>query len=625
MRRAQVCMRIVAGGALLNLASSLCSAEPSQATNNQGLTATCLINGITIHTSRIEQKDGKYLLHPRDGGEPLAIAPDQIRSIGSACGSLVPTSANAPGSMQQSAAPLREAIADAKASGGDAVAIPVPAGPQAPPAVPHAPAAAGERTGGQLANAAEKKFGPEDARRGAQRFGVYGANAMGEKLMPKLIEAFAQRRFGGKPIVARKDQDTTEYELRGSDGATAVAVIDLQFKGSSTAPTAFLERKASIGMMSRRAKPEEADRLNRTLKVDLLTPGDGNEHVVALDGLPILINKANPLKQLSLDQIARIFSGEIKNWKDVRGLDARGAAISGANAPIKIHARNDKSGAYDVFKSVVLEQADQPARALSPQAARHESNDQLSDAVAKDPGAIGFAPFPYIRQNHPVRLLLPCGMGVTPSRFTVKTEEYPLARRLYMYTPGVPSEPLADELLQYALSDDAQKVVNDAGFIDQEIEFQNAAEQQNWARMATGTTGNGLPADKTAPAEAVRTFNAAIQGMRRTSVVFRFDKGEASLDAKALQDAVRLAGYLRSPSGENKKFLLVGFADSFGDWEANARLSNTRAAQVAARLRSLGVRVPTQNVMSFSYLAPVACNDAAGQFQNRRVEVWIGK
>jgi phosphate transport system substrate-binding protein len=378
-------------------------------------------------------------------------------------------------------------------------------------------------------------------------------------------------------------------------------------------------------MMSRRAKPSEADRVNRVLKVDLLTPGDGNEHVVALDGLPILVNKANPIEQLSLNQIARIFSGEIRNWKDVRGRDARGAPVSGRNAPIHIHARNNKSGAYDVFRSIVLEQPNGRARTLSSEAARYESNEQLSEAVSRDPSAIGFAPFPYIKQNRPLRVILSCGISVAPTRFSVKSEEYPLARRMYIYTPGAPSQPLADELLQYAMSDEAQKIVNDAGFIDQEMEFQSPTEQLHWIKTVTAATGNGLPANKRAPEGAVRAFFAAIRGMRRSSMVFRFENGESDLDAKALQDSVRLAAYLRSPAGRHKKFLLVGFADAIGDWGANAKLSSQRADRVAARLRSLGVHISSQSVTSFSYLAPVACNNAAGRFQNRRVEVWIGK
>ena len=183
-------------------------------------------------------------------------------------------------------------------------------------------------------------------------------------------------------------------------------------------------------MSSRAANKDEIDKVTAQYNINLRAPG--NEHVLALDGLAVIVNPDNPVKQLTLDQIARIFSGEFTNWKDV--------SLNGLDRPIKVHARDNKSGTYDTFVALVLAPPDQPKRQLTPQATRYESSESLSDAVAKDPGAIGFIGLPYINKNHPLNIASTCGLLSGPSKFTVKTEEYPLARRLYLYTIGTPTE-----------------------------------------------------------------------------------------------------------------------------------------------------------------------------------------
>jgi phosphate transport system substrate-binding protein len=452
-------------------------------------------------------------------------------------------------------------------------------------------------------------------------FGIRGSNTIGERLMPTLIEAYATKTFGAPPVTKSLAPEHLTIELKKPKASAPVAVIDFRSEGTGTAPPALKTHEIEIGMMSRRIKPEEAADVLAAQNIDPRDPG--SEHVVALDGLAVVVNTANPIVKLALPQIAQIFAGEITNWRDVKGRNKANAEITGPDLPIRVHARDNKSGTYDTFKSLVLER-EEPKRKISPSASRYESSEELSAAVSKDPAAIGFIGFAYINKNVPVRIQSTCGLESEPSNFTVKLETYPLARRLYLYTLGAPNNRTVKKLLDYALSDEAQKTVVEAGFIDQTVENQTQEAQHRFVRTIETQQAYALPAGKDVPKEMGQQFAKSVAGMRRTSIVFRFQRNESVLDTLARQNVGRLQRYLAQPGQANRKVLLIGFADSDGGWDSNLALANARANSVVKELQGLGLHLPALQTASFSYMAPVACNDTdPGRALNRRVEVWI--
>jgi phosphate transport system substrate-binding protein len=404
----------------------------------------------------------------------------------------------------------------------------------------------------------------------APRFGIHGSNTIGERLMPMLIEAYGKKRLGVMPTAKLTAPEEQEITLRSSSGTRAI--IDLHAHGSGTAAPALIDGSAAIGMASRQLNPDEVRLIDQRFNVNVLAPG--NEHVLALDGLAVIVNPANPIKQMDLCQIARVFSGQIPNWRD----------IGGADRPIKIFRRDDKSGTYDTFKALVLA----PCHLnISPQAQLRESSETLTADVARDPDAIGFIGLPYINRNVALSISSSCGISSTPSKFSVKTEEYPLARRLYLYTVGAPSDPTARELLQFALSDEAQFTVQEAEFVDQAVGVEEEAEQRHWAESNAKNPTQMLPTGKLVPNDAVQTFQRAMGNSRRSSIVFRFEPGSAHLDTKALQDIGRLSRYLSSPVVSGKQFYIVGFADATGGWAPNrgARRGKGAAGCSSSRTR----------------------------------------
>jgi len=424
--------------------------------------------------------------------------------------------------------------------------------------------------------------------------GIHGSNTIGAQLMPSTVERFSEDEgFIAEKIVGG-DPEEVVFKLSDASGKD-VASIDIKSHGSGTAPKSLIEGKAQIGAMSRPIKDDEAKAVSEA-GVALKT------NVFALDGIVVFVSPKNPIKTLSLEQIAKIFSGDIKDWKDV----------GGTPGPIHLYARDAKSGTFDTFNSLVLA----PLKLkLGPSAKRFESSHDLSDETARDPNGIGFSGFAYIRNAKPLAVASTCGIVSTPDVFSVKTEEYPLARRLYLYSGK--AGPLGEKLISYALSDKAQDIISDAGFINQRI------VEQNFDQQAGRVWPAFLVADKEFNLALMRDLTNDVKTARRLSVNFRFHRNSAVLDDKAMQDIPRLARFLKSDASE-REVLLLGFTDSTGAFETNKVLGLNRATSFKNALVAEGVPANRITVRGYGSLLPAGCNTSeAGQAVNRRVEVWL--
>jgi phosphate transport system substrate-binding protein len=170
---------------------------------------------------------------------------------------------------------------------------------------------------------------------------------------------------------------------------------------------------------------------------------------VALDALAVYINKENPIEQLSIDQVRRIFQGEVTNWKDVGGPDAG----------IVLYGRENSSGTYVFFKEHVLENGDFAARyqGLPGTAA-------VINAVTKDPSGVGYGGIGYATDVKTIAITKETGVpAVSPSMENVLDNTYPLSRQLFWYTAGTPAG-VTKELADWVLSPDGQKIVTDVGY-----------------------------------------------------------------------------------------------------------------------------------------------------------------
>jgi len=429
---------------------------------------------------------------------------------------------------------------------------------------------------------------------------ISGSNTVGNALMPALVEAFADKN--GLQTTEVVGQNPLDLKIKLSDeSGTEVAMVDLHRHGSSTSFRALEAGEAAIGMSSRPVKDKEVAKLAALGLGDMRAPT--HEHVLGLDGLMVIVSQKNPAVSIPQDKLAAIFSGQITDWSE----------LGYPPGKINVHAPDKDSGTFDTFKSLVLK----PAKVeLAADAKRTHNHKEQSDWVSQDPNAIGVVGLAYQRNAKALNIETTCGMIVQPSIFSVKTEEYPLSRRLYLYTPGTPKQPLARRLLQFALSDEAQPVVSDVDFIDQTPEA-IAIEAQN-ARVAYALNAQNDEFNL----NTTRAFLNDTKGAQRLSSTLRFELGSFRLDTKAIADVQRLASLLKSDAYKGKQVMLLGFADSTGDFGMNMRLSKARANAVQEALRGAGFTGAVTK--AYSEMAPVACNDTdkARNF-NRRVEVWV--
>lgn len=412
-------------------------------------------------------------------------------------------------------------------------------------------------------------------------FRVHGSNTVGERLAPRLVESYLMSR-GGANIKTVQGKTPVEKAVSAEINGR-IEFVEIHAHGSSTAFTDLLDGKAELGMSSRRIKEQERELL-------LSKQGDlteaGAEHIIGLDGLAIIVNSSNPLSRLSIPQLVKIFSGEITNW----------SALGGADRAITLYARDENSGTWDSFKSMVLEPS---SASISSTAKRFESSTELSESVSKDEGAIGFIGLPYVRRAKLLAISsTKSAKAIVPTHFTVSTEDYPLARRLYFYLPQKSTNNEAEEFVRFSATERGQSIVEDIGLVSQNIK-------------------TGQPFNNNFYPEEMRQLTNRSQ---RLSINFRFKDGSDELDTKSISDLQRLVKYMEANSP--KRVQLFGFTDDEGDSAENRELSLRRAKVVEQQLIARGIYPLVARGMGDE--APLASSKSEeGRRMNRRVEVWI--
>jgi phosphate transport system substrate-binding protein len=211
--------------------------------------------------------------------------------------------------------------------------------------------------------------------------------------------------------------------------------------GSGTGIAAMINGTTDIANASRKIKDEEVG----DAKANGVNPV---EHVVAKDGISVVVNPANPVAELTMDQIKLVYTGKITNWKDV----------GGADHAITLCGRDNSSGTYAYFQKHVLLKEDYATSALNLQ-----SNSAIVEEVASNEYAIGYIGLGYLVEAGG-KVAAVAVDGVKPSDASVASGSYKIARGLQMYTNGEPGG-LAKAFLEFIMSEEGQKIVRDEGFV----------------------------------------------------------------------------------------------------------------------------------------------------------------
>lgn len=235
--------------------------------------------------------------------------------------------------------------------------------------------------------------------------------------------------------------------------------VQVEGKGSSTAPPALIAGTAQLGPMSRAMKSTEIDEFEKKFGYK------PTEIRVALDALAVFVHKDNPVKSLSLEQLDGIFSSthksghaDITRWGEL--------GLTGDwNQPMSLYGRNSASGTYGFFKDHALAKGD-----FKPTVKEQPGSSSVVQGVTGDRFAIGYSGIGYVTSGvRAVPLSAKDGaQAYEASLDNVVGGTYPLGRFLYVYVnkaPGKPLDPLVGEFLKFILSQGGQEVVIKDGFL----------------------------------------------------------------------------------------------------------------------------------------------------------------
>lgn len=220
--------------------------------------------------------------------------------------------------------------------------------------------------------------------------------------------------------------------------------------GSGTGITALLNNTCDIAEISREMKGSE-------IKLAESKGFEPNKIIVALDGLAVVVNPANEISELTIDQLADIYTGKIKNWKELGGHDAQ----------IVLLSREVNSGTHVYFKEHVLRHGKTDSKEeFVAEALLLSSSQAIADEVSQNQDAIGYYGMGYITAKEKALKIAKDkkSAAISPTMENVMSGAYPISRPLLMYTKGEPKD-LVKTFIDYVLSPDGQQIVKKLDFV----------------------------------------------------------------------------------------------------------------------------------------------------------------
>jgi phosphate transport system substrate-binding protein len=254
--------------------------------------------------------------------------------------------------------------------------------------------------------------------------------------------AFAQTVSvkGSDTMLILNQQWAEKYQAAG--GKAAIAVTG---GGSSIGIRAFINGVADICAASRQMRASEIASARSRGSIT-------NEIPVCLDGLAIAVHSSNSISSLTMDDLRKIYIGQITNWSQ----------LGGSNQPITVFSRDSNSGTYGFFQLNVLKNQNwgQQVRFLP-------STSEEVREVARTPGGIAYGGVAYFKGKSNVKILpIARAAGqpaIPPTEDNVRSKKYPIWRYLYYYTNGKPAGAVAD-FINFVLSPAGQRVAEEVGY-----------------------------------------------------------------------------------------------------------------------------------------------------------------
>lgn len=271
------------------------------------------------------------------------------------------------------------------------------------------------------------------------------------------LAAFSATVFAGGQTEQTKKVEMTNYTFGGSSTVAPIANAAIPgFESQNEGVKVTYETTgSSVGIKNLIAGTFSLAGASRGLKSSEVESGCVTT-TIALDGLTVAVNESVNISNLTMEQLANIFAGNITNWKEVGGDDL----------PIELVVRDETSGTYGTFTEIVIQDHLGKEVSQSKKAIVAKENGEVATKIASTPGAIGYIGmgFDSIVTSAGGKLL--SIDEIEPSIKNVMNGSYPISRELYIVTLGEPKQGTVEKaFIDYLLSDDGQSIVEEKQFI----------------------------------------------------------------------------------------------------------------------------------------------------------------
>lgn len=264
--------------------------------------------------------------------------------------------------------------------------------------------------------------------------------------------------MGGMGLGQKAEARSSVVQVKGSDtilnASQAIAEkfmsenkgarIAVTGGGSGVGISALINKTTDIAMASRNIKDKEIEQAKaKGINVD--------EIVVGFDGITIIANKSNPIKDIDDKTLGKVFRGEITNWKELGGDDAE----------IVVLSRDSSSGTHEFFKEHIIREGNSKGtQEYGAKTLYMPSNEAIKQEVKANKYAVGYIGMGYMDSS--LEAVTVDGVAATPENVLNKT--YPIAREVFWYADSA-REGVVKSLVDYAVSPKGQEIIKNEGFV----------------------------------------------------------------------------------------------------------------------------------------------------------------
>jgi len=454
-----------------------------------------------------------------------------------------------------------------------------------------------------------------------------GSSTLANRLVPELAENYL-RHVGADEVRRLPGQNPDEFNVQGVFySSKEIRTIRIEGFGTSHGFSALKDGACDLAMATQKLSPLDVRRIGEGVIAQ------GSENRLGMDAVAVVVNRGNTVPALTVEQVGKIFSGEITNWEQV----------GGPAGMIKVVALAPAFATRSFFEGAFMN-----GMPLGKSVREVDVHGMVSELVAQDQQAIGFCSITLAGQSREMPIKLRNDSEpLLPSPQNIRTLAYPASRSVYLYVRSDSMNVYARDFIRLSRDKAGQEIVSKYGFVNNADLPEEDSPSGTVERPGPAAPQGGefeTPAVLKAPpiagplpklvqfdgevvsdetrTEVLQGFADGIFGARHLPFVLRFEPGTIDLDQQADRELDHIIELMKAPANAGKVLVLVGFSDSAGTYASNLAVSMRRAEVVADALKKRGVQGVA--VLAAGEEGAIEPNNSrAGRERNRRVELWL--